>query len=96
MLHGDTGVDPVLPLPDTVITMFSSGVTVVTPTKPTFDDVDTITIPTVTGVAYYVDDVEVPAGDLVITEDTLVTARPEAGYVFTIGVDDDWFYVFAG
>lgn len=96
MLHGDTGVDPILPLPDTVITMFSSGVTVVTPTQPTFDDVDTITIPTVTGVAYYVNDVEVPAGALVITEDTLVTARPEAGYVFTIGVDDDWFYVFAG
>lgn len=96
ILYGDVGVDPALPLPDTIITMFSGGVTVVTPSIPAFDDVDTITIPTVTGVTYYVDDAPVPSGALVITADTVVTARPNAGYVFTAGVDDDWFYEFAG
>lgn len=96
ILYGDTGVDPALPTPDSVISMFSGGTTIVTPTQPAFDDVDTITIPSISGVTYYVDSEAVPSGALVISDDTLVTARPNAGYVFTEGVDDDWFYVFAG
>lgn len=93
LLYGDVGVDPTLPLPSTVITMFEAGVTVVTPTQPAYvDATDTLTIPTVVGVTYYIDDVAVPAGAIVITEDTVVEARPNAGYVFTPGVDDDWFY----
>lgn len=96
MLHGAEGVDPVLPLPDTVITMFSGGVVIVTPTEPAFDDVDEITIPVVAGVTYYVNDVAVPSGALTITEDTIVVARPNDGYIFGPGVDDDWLYVFAG
>jgi hypothetical protein len=93
ILYGDVGVDPALPLPDTIITMFTGGVTVVTPTEPAFNSgTETITIPTVTGVTYYIDDVAVPAGAVVITEDTVVTARPNAGYVFAGGIDDDWFY----
>lgn len=93
ILYGDVGVDPALPLPNTVITMFSGGVTEVAPTQPAFDaGTDTITIPTVAGVTYFIDDVAVPAGPVVITEDTVVVARPNAGYVFTPGVDDDWFY----
>lgn len=95
ILYGAAGVDPMLPPPATVITMFSSGVTIVTPTQPTYDSgTDTITIPSVTGVSYYVDGVVVPAGPLVITEDTIVQARPNVGYVFASGVDDDWFYDF--
>ena len=93
MLYGDTGVDPALPLPGTVITMFAGGITEVTPLEPAFNPTtETITIPTVVGVTYYINDVAVPAGDIVITEDTIVTARPNAGYVFAAGVDDDWFY----
>lgn len=93
ILYGTAGVDPVLPLPSTVISMFSGSVTVVTPTEPTFDSgTNTITIPTVTGVTYYVDDEAVPAGALVITADTIVTARPNDNYVFDSGIDDDWFY----
>lgn len=93
ILYGDTGVDPALPLPGTVISMFTGTVTVVTPTQPTFDSpTETITIPTVVGVTYYIDDEPVAAGPVVITEDTLVTARPNEGYVFTPGSDDDWFY----
>lgn len=93
ILYGDVGVDPALPLPNTVITMFSGGVITVTPTQPAYDSpTDTITIPTVAGVSYYINGVVVPAGPVVITQDTVVTARPNAGYVFTAGVDDDWFY----
>lgn len=95
ILYGDTGVDPRLPLPAEIITMFTSGVTVVTPTQPAFDSgTNTITIPTVTGVEYRVNGVAVPSGALEITEDTIVTAVPTAGYVFTMGIDDDWFYDF--
>lgn len=93
ILYGDTGVDPALPLPATVISMFEGTVTVVTPTAPTYvDATDTLTIPTVTGVTYYIDGEAQAAGPQVITEDTLVTARPNDGYVFTPGVDDDWFF----
>lgn len=93
ILYGDVGIDPSLPLPGTVITMFQGGVTTVTPVQPTYNSTtDTITIPTVTGVTYYIGGEAVAAGPVVITQDTVVTARPNAGYVFTPGVDDDWFY----
>lgn len=93
ILYGDSGVDPALPLPDAIVTMFSASVTTVTPTQPTFNSgTHTITIPTVSGVTYYIDDVAVTAGAHVITVDTIVTARPNAGYVFTAGIDDDWFF----
>ncbi len=96
LLHGDTGVDPFLPLPDTVISMFSGGVTIVTPTEPTVatsgPNKNKITIPTVTGVSYYIGDTLAASGlqDDAITVATVVTARPNAGYVFAQGVDDDW------
>lgn len=93
ILYGDTGVDPALPPPATVITMFSGDVTTVTPTQPSFNSgTHTITIPTVAGVTYYINDEPVSAGAHVIAVDTVVVARPNAGYVFTPGVDDDWFY----
>jgi hypothetical protein len=93
ILYGDAGVDPALPLPGTVITMFAGGVTEVTPIQPAYNNAtDTITIPTVVGVTYYINGNPVPAGDIVITEDTVVTARPNDGYVFAAGTDDDWFY----
>lgn len=93
MLYGTSGVDPVLPLPSTVITMFAGGITVVTPTQPAFDPgTNTITIPTTVGVTYYIDDVSVSAGPVVITVDTVVQARANDGYVFAANVDDDWFF----
>lgn len=95
ILYGDIGVDPALPSPNTVVTMFAGGITVVTPTQPTFNGTNEITIPTVTGVEYYVGTEVVPAGVLTITEDTVVRAQPSAGYVFESGIDDDWFYEFS-
>jgi hypothetical protein len=94
LLHGAAG-NPMLPLPDAIISLFSGAVTIVTPTQPVYDDVDTITIPVVAGVGYYVNDVLVDDGDLVITVDTVVEARPLVGYVFTPGIDTDWFYAVA-
>ena len=93
ILYGDSGVDPALPLPAAVITMLGTGVTVVTPTAPTQSGND-VTIPSVTGVTYYVDGIAVPAGTHTITEDTVVTARPDDGYVFAQGVDDDWWFEY--
>lgn len=93
ILYGDTGVDPALPSPDDVIALFGSGAITVTPSEPAFDSgTNTITIPATAGVVYYIDDEPVPAGSVVITEDTFVVARPDTGYVFTSGVDNDWFY----
>lgn len=92
-LYGTSGTDPHLPTPGDVIAMFSGTITVVTPTQPTFvSGTHTITIPTVTGVEYRVEGQVVAAGDLIITEDTIVTANPLAGYAFPAVVDDDWFY----
>lgn len=93
ILYGDVAVDPVLPLPNTVIALFGGSVTEVAPTEPAFDaGTNTITIPTVVGVSYRIDGEVVAAGPVVITEDTIVVATPNDGYVFTPGVDDDWFY----
>lgn len=96
LLYGDTGVDPSLPTPDAIISMFADGVTIVTPTQPTYNNgTHTLTIPTVTGVTYYVDDEVITSGAHVITADTIVTARPNTGYVFASGVDDDWFFDYS-
>lgn len=93
ILYGAVGVDPMLPVPGTIITMFSGSVTEVTPTQPAYNDAtDTLTIPTVAGVQYFINDELTAAGPVVLTQDALVTARPAPGYVFADGVDDDWFY----
>ena len=93
ILYGSTGVDPRLPMPAEIIAMFESGVTVVTPTEPAFAD-NTITIPTVAGVIYRIGGVDVPAGNVEITENTVVTSVPATGYVFPDGVDADWGYTY--
>lgn len=93
-LYGSSGTDPRLPTPDEVIAFFSGSVTEVTPTEPTYDDgTHTITIPTVAGVTYYIDGKAV-SGSVVITEDTVVVARPNKGYKFPPVVDDDWLFEY--
>lgn len=93
ILYGDVGVDPRLPLPDEVIALFAGAITTVTPVEPAYDSAtDTITIPNTVGVTYKLNGTAVPAGPVVITEDSIVSATPNQGYVFTPGVDDDWFF----
>lgn len=91
-LYGTSGSDPRLPLPVEVLAFFSGTVTVTAPpTAPSYNaSTDTITIPTVTGVVYQIDD-EPVTGAVVITEDTMVTAVPAPGFRFPDVSDDDWF-----
>jgi HK97 family phage prohead protease len=68
--------------------------TEVTPTSPSFDGpTNTITIPSVTGVVYQIDDQAV-SGDVVITEDTTVYAVPDEDYYFPFNVTRDWSYTY--
>lgn len=93
-LYGTAGEDPRLPSPAEVLAFFSGTVTTVTPTEPAYDQAThVITIPTVTGVEYKIDG-EVVTGTVTITEDTLVTAEPLAGYKFSTPVDDEWLFTF--
>lgn len=93
IVHGTAGVDPRMPTPNEVLAMFDGVVVEVTPVAPTAAG-NVITIPTVTGVKYMING-EVVSGTVTITEDTIVTARPEPGYKFPAVVDDDWFFEFA-
>lgn len=93
LLYGTVGTDPSLPLPGAVIAMFAGTLTLATPTEPAWNGTtNTITIPTVTGVEYLIDDVVVAAGAVVITVPTIVTSRPASGYYFPAVIDDDWYY----
>jgi hypothetical protein len=95
-LYGTVGVDPALPTPDAVLAMFSGTVTVATPTAPTYDaGTHTITIPTVTGVTYYIDDVAVTGTYVLTTGETkVVVAEPNAGYEFPAVTDNDWLFSY--
>lgn len=94
-LYGGVGTDPRLPLPAEVVAMFAGTVTQATPTAPTYNaGTHTITIPTVTGVTYLINGAAV-TGDVVITETTLVTAQPNAGYKFPAVTDNDWLFTYA-
>lgn len=98
LLWGTPGTDPSLPLPDQVLAIFAGTVVEATATEPAFDDVDEITIPSITGVDYV--DLADPgtvlaSGTYTITEDTFIQARAQTGYVLAAG-DTDWFYTFGG
>jgi hypothetical protein len=96
-LYGTESEDPTLPLPADVITILSAALTLATPTAPTYSSgTDLITIPTVTGVQYFIDGELVPPGDFgPITSNTLVRARPATGYRFPVPVQDEWLITFA-
>lgn len=95
-LYGTAGVDPRLPTPDEVLAMFSGTVTTVTPTAPTYTaGTHTISIPTVTGVTYYMDDVIVTGSVVLTTGQTkVVVAEPNAGYTFPAVADNDWLFTY--
>jgi hypothetical protein len=94
ILYGDADNDPMMPLPQDIFAMLAGTVVEAVPTAPTFNSgTHTITIPTVTGVKYTIKGVT-KTGSVVITENTLVTAYPLAGYKFPDVVDNDWFFEF--
>lgn len=90
ILYGTAGSDPRLPLPAEVLGMFGSGAIVVKPSTPTYNSTTkTVTIPTVTGVTYYIDNKAV-TGNVVLTKSSIVVARPNSGYTFPENIDNDW------
>lgn len=91
-LYGTAGTDPSLPSPAAVITMFTSVIVEVTPTEPTYDGpTDVMTVPTIVGVSYYMDDeLLAPGAQPAFTENHVVEARPNVGYKFPPDVDTDW------
>lgn len=96
LLYGTEGVDPALPSPDDVIALFAGTVTTATTIEPTFNPTGhLVTIPSVTGVDYYMDGAIVTTGTHAITEDKVVTARPQAGYVFSALSVDAWHIVYS-
>lgn len=95
MLYGGVGTDPQLPLPAAVVALFAGTVTTATPTAPTYNDTThVITIPTVTGVTYYIAGAPV-SGTVTIAANTLVTAQPNSGYKFPTPTDNDWLYTYS-
>lgn len=98
ILYGTAGTDPRLPLPAEVASVLGTTLTVTAqPAAPAYNaTTKVITIPTVTGVEYYIDGVKKANGSTVtITKDTIVTAQPAATYKFPAVSDDDWFFAFA-
>lgn len=66
------------------------------PTAPSFDgETDTITVPSVTGVSYLIDD-EVVTGTVVITEPTTIVAVAEEDYYFAGNTVTEWTFVPQG
>jgi len=96
-LYGTVGQDPRLPSPAEVVAFFSGTITTVTPTQPTYNSTtDIITIPSITGVNYYIGGELVPSGPYgPITADTFIEAQPAAGYQFPDDADNDWTIDFA-
>jgi hypothetical protein len=94
ILYGTVGENPSLPTPDAVLALFSGTVTVVTPVAPTYTSgTHTITIPTVTGLTYFIAG-EAVTGSVVITGNTVVTAQLNAGYRFADETVNEWEIVF--
>lgn len=95
-LYGAAGAAR-LPLPDEVVSIFSTAQTSATPTQPVYTSAThTIAIPAVTGVSYYINGVKQSTGNVVLTagQQVIVTAQPNAGYYFPANTDNDWEYIY--
>ena len=96
ILYGTVGIDPRLPMPDEVVALFASTPTTVTTVEPTFNPTGhVLTIPSVTGVTYHMDGDIITSGTHTITVDKVVTATPNAGYVFSALSVDAWHIVYS-
>jgi hypothetical protein len=95
-LYGTSGTTPSLPSPDAVIALFSGTATAVTLSPATFNGAHTITIPTQTGVSYFVDGVAHAAGTVTLTtgQSKVISARPNVGYYFNTPVVAEWLFTF--
>ena len=97
ILYGATGVEPRLPLPEEVLSIFAGSVTSVRLTAanaPTYvSGTHVVTLPAVTGVTWKINGVTKVAGAqpaLGVGETAVVTAHAASGYMIT--GDDDWTF----
>jgi hypothetical protein len=96
ILYGSAGVEPRLPLPAEVASIVGTTLTTTAqPTAPTYSSATKqITIPTVTGVDYFIDGVK-KTGLVTISKDTVVTATAAPGYKLPAVTDDDWLITYS-
>lgn len=101
ILYGTPGVDPRLPSPAEVISLFAGAAPTavnmnLVANTPTFvSGTGVITLPTVTGIQWKVNGVNKAPGAqpaLAAGQSATVTAHPTAGYVLAQGSDDDWAF----
>lgn len=97
ILYGDVGVDPRLPLPVEVISLFAGSITVVRlvgANAPSYNSgTHIVTLPSVTGVDWMINGVSATPGAqpaMTTGESSYVTAVAEATY--KIEGDDDWVF----
>lgn len=97
ILYGTEGVDPRLPLPDEVITLFAGTITVVRmvgANAPTYDSgTHVVTLPSVAGITWQINGVTKTAGAqpaMTTGQSSLVTAV--ANDTYKIEGDDDWVF----
>lgn len=95
-LYGTVGTAPILPTPDTVLAFFTGSITNITLSPATFNGAHTITIPSQTGVKYYVDGVFHAAGTQILTtgQTKVVSAVAQPGYHFNTPVVTEWLFTF--
>lgn len=95
LLYGTAGGgSATLPSPAAVIALMEGTSIEVAPVAPTYNSTThVITIPSVTGINYYIDGVK-KTGTVTITQDTVVTAEPAEGYRFPAVTDNDWYFDF--
>lgn len=95
-LYGTSGTNPSLPPPDSVLALFTGTITAITLSPATFDGAHTITIPSQTGVQYYLDGVAHASGTVLLTtgQSKVVSAVAQAGYVFNKPVVTSWLFTF--
>lgn len=99
VLYGDVGTDPRLPLPDEVLTVFSTGVTVVDmglfANQPSYvSGTHIVTLPSVTGVQWKINGVNKSPGAqpaLGVGETAEVTAHPSSAS-YSLSGDTDWTF----
>lgn len=93
VLYGTESTQARLPLPREVYEICLAGEPVeISPAKPAFA-AGVITIPTVAGAEYRIGGTTLePGPQPAITEDTLVSVHPKAGYKFPAAYDNTWLF----
>lgn len=97
ILYGDVGVDPRLPLPAEVITLFAGAITVVRlvgANAPSYNSgTHVVTLPSVVGVDWLINGASATPGAqpaMGVGETSYITATSDSGY--KIEGDDDWVF----